>query len=49
MIILIVNIVAALEALFYLCAIPVHLAVRVDGLRVGAGLSAFGRRAARSK
>ena len=48
-IILIVNIVAALEALFYLCAIPVHLAVRVDGLRVGAGLAAFERRYARRR
>lgn len=48
-IILIVNIVAALQALFYLCAIPVHLAVRVDGLRVGAGLSAFERRYARRR
>ena len=46
---LIVNIVAALQALFYLCAIPVHLAVRVDGLRVGAGLAAFERRAARRR
>lgn len=43
---MIVNLVAALEAFFYLCAIPVHLAVRVEGLRVGAGLSAFERRVA---
>lgn len=49
MINLIVNIVGALQALFYLCAIPVHLAVRVDGLRVGAGLAAFERRAARRR
>lgn len=42
-----VNVVAALEALFYLCAIPVNLAVRLEGLRAGAGLSAFEWRAAR--
>lgn len=49
MIALIVNVVAALEALFYLCAIPVHLAVRLDGLRVAAGLSAFAGNAARRR
>ena len=43
------NVVAALEALLYLCAIPVHLAVRIDGLRAGTGLSVFERRAARAR
>lgn len=40
------NIVAALEALFYLMSIPIHLAVRLNGVRVGSGLSAFDRRGA---
>lgn len=41
-----VYLIAAAEALFYLCAVPVNLAVRVDGLRSGAGLSAFEGRVA---
>lgn len=43
---LIVNIVALAEALFYLCAVPVHLAVRLEGLRAGAGLAVFEGRSA---
>lgn len=44
-----VNVIAALEALFYLCAIPIHLAVTLEGLRAGTGLSAFEWRAARRR
>lgn len=40
------NIVAALEALYYLMSVPIHLAVRLNGARVGSGLSAFDRRGA---
>ena len=46
---MIVGLVALMEALFYLLAVPVHLAVRLDGLRTGAGLSIFERRAARRR
>lgn len=40
------NIVALAQALYYLMSIPVCLAVRVDGLRAGAGISLFERGAA---
>ena len=46
---MLVYAVAAVQLLVYLWAIPIHLAIRVDGgggLRFGAGLSAFDRRAA---
>ena len=46
---MIVGLVALMDALFYLLAVPVHLAVRLDGLRTGAGLSVFERRAARRR
>jgi len=46
---MLVNAVALLEALFYLCAVPVNLALRLRGLRLGAGLSAFEWRAARKR
>ena len=53
---MLIETIAAAQALFYLCAIPVHAAVRLDGgeagpdgelLSVGAGVSAFDRNAAR--
>lgn len=46
---MLVNIIAAAEALFYLCAIPVNLALRLKGLKLGAGLSAFEWRTARQR
>lgn len=49
---MIVGIVAAAEAVFYLLAVPVHLALCLggaEGLRFGAGVSAFERRAARRR
>ena len=46
---MLVNVIALLEALFYLCAIPVNLAVRLKDFRAGAGLSAFEWRVARRR
>ncbi len=49
---MIVYIVAAAQALVYLGAVPLHLAFCLrtrDGLRFGAGISAFVRRAARRR
>ena len=46
---MIVYIVALAEAAFYLLAVPVHLAVRLDGLTAGAGVALFDGRAALRK
>lgn len=46
---MIVYAVAVAQALFYILCMPVHVAVRCDGLRFAVGLSLFDRRAARSK
>lgn len=45
----IVNIIALAQALFYLMSVPVNLAVRVNGLRAGTGLSIFEWRLARKR
>ena len=41
---MIVFFVAILESVFYLCAIPVKLSVRLDDFRAGSQLSVFGAR-----
>ena len=41
---MLVIMVAVLEALFYLCSIPVKLAVKLDGFKAGTQLSVFGTR-----
>lgn len=38
---MLVYIVAVMESLFYLLAVPVHLCLALDGGRVGAGIAAF--------
>ena len=43
---MIVYIVALAETALYLLAVPVHLAVRLDGLTAGAGVALFDGRAA---
>ena len=46
---MIVFFVAALESLFYLCAIPVKLSVRLEDFRARSQLSVFGKRLGKGK
>lgn len=41
--------IGAIEALFYLSCVPIHVALAVDGLDAGAGVSAFGGARARRR
>lgn len=44
-----IFIIAVIESLFYILAIPVNVAVRLDGLRFGSGVAAFDAVAARHR